>query len=156
MLVLRDASQLTGSVTIDIGGTAEEARINSPLYDQTQIEARSQEFRVASNGNATFEWLIGTFFEDVDRNYGQTLPTPGYDAITERLFGVGSEDLLAPPDTPFFSRLSYNLQQFAVFGEGTWHFADAWAATLGARYYDYDEDRVLNFGGFFAAPPTPP
>jgi iron complex outermembrane receptor protein len=48
--------------------------------------------------------------------------------------------------------LSYNLQQFAIFGEGTWHFTDSWAATLGARYYDYDEDRVLNFGGFFAAP----
>ena len=152
VLVLRDASQLTGSVTIDIGGTAAEARLDSPLYDRTQLEARSQEFRIASNGKSTFEWLVGTFFEDVDRNYGQTLPTPGYDAITERLFGVGSEDLLAPPDTPFYSRLSYNLQQFALFGEGTWHFSDAWAATLGARYYDYDEDRVLNFGGFFAAP----
>jgi len=152
VLVLRDASQLTGSVTIDIGGTAAEARLNSPLYDRTQLEARSQEFRIASNGKSTFDWLVGTYFEDVDRDYGQTLPTPGYDAITERLFGVGSEDLLAPPDTPFYSRLHYNLQQFALFGEGTWHFAAAWSATLGARYYDYDEDRVLNFGGFFAAP----
>jgi iron complex outermembrane receptor protein len=152
VLVLRDASQLTGSVTIDIGGTAAEARLNSPLFDRTALEAHSQEFRIASNGSDAFEWLAGLFFEDVDRNYGQTLPTPGYDAITERLFGVGSEELLAPPDTPFFSRLSYNLQQFAIFGEGTWHFTDAWAATVGARYYDYDEDRVLNFGGFFAAP----
>ncbi|HEY7638254.1 MAG TPA: TonB-dependent receptor [Steroidobacteraceae bacterium] len=152
VLVLRDASQLTGSVTADIGGTPEEVRLNSPLFDRTQLEAHSLEFRIASNGHDTIEWLVGTFFEDVDRKYGQTLPTPGYDAITERLFGVVSTDLLAPPDTPFYSRLSYNLQQFALFGEGTWHFTDSWAATLGARYYDYDEDRVLNFGGFFAAP----
>jgi iron complex outermembrane recepter protein len=152
VLVLRDASQLTGSVTFDVGGTDAEIRIDSPLFDRTQLEAFSQEFRVSSNGSDTLQWLVGTFFEDVDRKYGQTLPTAGYDAITERLFGVSSADLLAPPDTPFFSRLQYNLQQFAIFGEGTWRFADAWAATLGARYYDYDEDRVLNFGGFFAAP----
>ncbi|MGH8239344.1 MAG: TonB-dependent receptor, partial [Steroidobacteraceae bacterium] len=138
VLVLRDASQLTGSVTMDVDGVPgdpPQARFNSPLYDRTQLEAFSQEFRIASNGSSTFQWLFGTFFEDVDRKYGQTLPTPGYDAITERLFGVSSEELLAPPDTPFYSRLSYNLQQFAVFGEGTWHFADQWAATVGARYY---------------------
>ena len=152
VLVLRDASQLTGSVTLDVGGNATQARFNSPLYDRTALEAVSQEFRIASNGNSTFDWLVGTFFEDVDRDYGQTLPTPGYDAFSiTSAFGADSSTTGAPPDTPFYSRLSYNLQQFAVFGEGTWHFADQWAATLGARYYQYDEDRVLTFGGVFSA-----
>ena len=152
VLVLRDASQLTGSVTLDVGGNATQARFNSPLYDRTQLEAVSQEFRIASNGNDSFQWLIGTFFEDVDRKYGQTLPTPGYDAFSiTSAFGADSSTTGAPPDTPFYSRLSYNLQQFAVFGEGTWRFANAWAATLGARYYKYDEDRVLTFGGVFSA-----
>ena len=146
VLVLRDASQLTGSVTVDLG-FPDEARIDSPLFDRTQLEAFSQEFRVSSNDSGPFQWLIGTFFEDVDRKYGQTLPTAGYDALT----GVDSTTLNAPPDTPFYSRLTYNLQQFAVFGEATWHFADQWAATLGARYYDYDENRVLTFGGLFSA-----
>ena len=152
VLVLRDASQLTGSVTVDLGGDPDIVRLNSPLYDRTQLEARSQEFRISSNGNDTFQWLFGTFYEDVDRNYGQTLPTPGYDAfsITSPL-AADSSTTGAPPDTPFFSRLSYNLQQFAVFGEGTWRFADQWAATLGARYYEYDEDRVLTFAGVFSA-----
>ena len=68
--------------------TAAEARLNSPLFDRTQLEAHSQEFRVASERQRHLQWLVGAFFEDVDRNYGQTLPTPGYDAITERLFGV--------------------------------------------------------------------
>lgn len=152
VLVLRDASQLTGSVTLDVGGNAAQARFNSPLFDRTQLEAHSQEFRIASNGNDAFQWLVGTFFEDVDRKYGQTLPTPGYDAFSiNSAFGADSSDTGAPPDTPFYSRLSYNLQQFAVFGEGTWRFADTWAATVGARYYEYDEDRVLTFGGVFSA-----
>jgi len=152
VLVLRDASQLTGSVTFDIGGTADEVRFDSPLFDRTQLEAFSQEFRVSSSGEGLFQWLLGTFYEDVDRRYGQTLPTPGYDAMTRRLFDVDSSDFGAPPDTPFFSRLEYNQQQFAVFGEGTFNFTDQWALTAGARYYDYDEDRVLTFAGLFAAP----
>jgi iron complex outermembrane recepter protein len=152
VLVLRDASQLTGSVSLDVGGNATQARFNSPLFDRTQLEAVSQEFRIASNDNDTFQWLVGTFFEDVDRRYGQTLPTPGYDAFSITSgFEADSSDTGAPPDTPFFSRLSYNLQQFAVFGEATWRFADQWAATLGARYYEYDEDRVLTFAGVFSA-----
>ncbi|MGH8186459.1 MAG: TonB-dependent receptor, partial [Steroidobacteraceae bacterium] len=82
----------------------------------------------------------------------QTLPTPGYDAFSiTSAFGADSSDTGAPADTPFFSRLSYNLQQFAVFGEGTWRFTDRWAATVGARYYEYDEDRVLTFAGVFSA-----
>jgi iron complex outermembrane receptor protein len=152
VLVLRDASQLTGSVTWDIGGEPEEIRFDSPLFDRTQLEAFSQEFRVSSAGEGSFQWLVGSFFEDVDRNYGQTLPTPGYDAVWLRQVGQTPGDVGAPVDTPFFSRLSYNLQQWAIFGEGTYNFTDQLALTAGARYYNYDEDRVLTFAGFFAAP----
>src|SRR4030095_398939 len=75
VLVLRDASQLTGSVTLQVGGEPTQARFNSPLYDRTQLEAVSQEFRIASNGNDSFQWLGGTFFGEADRKYGQTLAT---------------------------------------------------------------------------------
>ena len=45
VVVLRDASQLTGSVTIDLGGTADQARVTSPLFDRTNLYAFSQELR---------------------------------------------------------------------------------------------------------------
>jgi iron complex outermembrane receptor protein len=153
--VLRDASQLTGSVTVDVGGTAAEARITSPLIDSTKLKVFSQEVRLASTGESTVDWLLGGFYQDVDRHYGQDLPTPGYDAITSRLFDVVSTDLNAPPDTPFYSNLIYKLKQYGIFGEATWHASEQWAFTAGLRYYDFKEDRVLNFGGFFADP-TPP
>jgi iron complex outermembrane recepter protein len=153
--VLRDATQLTGSVTFDVGGTDSEVRISSPLYDRTKLNVFSQEVRLSSAGSEQFQWLAGAFYQDVDRRYGQSLPTPGYDAITQRLSGVDSSDLNAPPDTPFFSDLSYSLRQYALFGEGTWFFTPQWSATGGLRYYRFDEDRVLNFGGYFADP-TPP
>jgi len=148
--VLRDASQLTGSVTKNLGGTDDDARLDSPLHDDTDYTSFSQEIRLASTGEGSFQWLVGAFYQQTDRKYGQTLPTPGYDALTQSLIGADSSDFNAPPDTPFYSRLSYDFQQFGVFGEATYRFSPEWALTGGVRYYDYDEDRVLTFAGLFA------
>ena len=152
VVVTRDATSLTGSVTFDIGGTASEVRISSPLIDSTSLHAFSQEVRFASTESGDFQWVAGAFFQDMGRRYGQRLPTVGYDAITRRLFNTDSAANGSPPDNPFFSSLSYDFQQFAVFGEGTYTFTDQISLTAGVRYYDFKEDRLLTFGGFFAAP----
>jgi iron complex outermembrane receptor protein len=151
LVVLRDASQLTGSVTLSLGSTIPaEVRLNSPLYDTTKLEAFSQEVRLASDGGGSFEWLIGAFYQDIDRDYGQNLPTPGYDALLVRLGLPPSSGFNAPPDTPYFSNVPYSFNQFALFGEGTVHFNEQWALTGGLRYYDFEEDRRLTFAGVFA------
>ena len=156
VVVLRDASQLTGSVTLTLGGatgipvTPAEVRLNSPLIDTTALKSFSQEVRLASDGGGAFEWLVGAFYQDIDRDYGQNLPTPGYDALLVRLGLPPSSAFNAPPDTPYFSNVPYEFQQFALFGEGTWRFSEQWAVTGGLRYYDFDEDRLLTFAGVFA------
>jgi len=148
--VKRDASQLTGSVTIDLGGTAAQARLNSPLYDVTSLQSWSQELRLASTGEGAFQWLAGAYYQKTKRTYGQDLPTPGYDALTDALVGADSADFNSPPDTPFYSHLHYNFKQFAAFGEATYRFSPAWGVTGGLRYYDFSEDRTLTFAGLFA------
>ena len=157
--VLRDASQLTGSVTYQLGGTSADVRTNSPLYDRHHLKALSQELRLASNGNGALQWLGGIYFEHLKRDYGQDLPTPGYDAIVTRLLGPGvtSDVFGAPPDTPFYSDLHYNFTQYAAFGELTYKFTNQTSFTAGARWFRFDEDRTLYFGGLFSAPtgPTP-
>jgi iron complex outermembrane receptor protein len=166
--VLRDASQLTGSVTYDVSGASSLApftspelqslvRMNSPLYDRTGLNVISQEVRVASNGSQNIDWLAGGFFQHVDRHYGQDLPTPGYDAFSRTLplgvFGFpDSAATGAPADTPFYSDLSYRLKQYAAFGEATWHLTNQWALTGGLRYYKFTEDKNLYFAGVFSAP----
>jgi iron complex outermembrane receptor protein len=148
--VTRDATQLTGSVTVQPIGITDPAivRIPSTLVDATDLKAFSQEIRLSSGGTGTFDWLVGAFYHDVDRKYGQSLPTPGWDAAT----GIDNTTAGAPADNPFWSRLSYDFKQFAAFGEGTWHFNEQWRLTGGVRYYDFDEDRVLTFAGAFSAP----
>jgi len=151
--VLRDATQLSGSVTYDALKVTDQAdvRLNSPLYDRTGLNVFSQEVRVASNGNQLIDWLAGGFFQHVDRHYGQNLPTPGYDAVV----GAPSQDFGTPTaDTPFYSDLSYRLKQYAAFGEATWHVTNQWALTAGLRYYKYTEDKNLLFGGAFGFVPA--
>ncbi|HEY2809654.1 MAG TPA: TonB-dependent receptor [Steroidobacteraceae bacterium] len=149
--VLRDATQLTGSVTYDILGDADpniqaDARINSPLYDRTSLNAISEELRLASTDNTVVQWLVGGFFQRVNRHYGQDLPTPGFDAI----IGTPSSAFNAPPDTPFYSDLRYSLKQYAAFGEVTWNITHQFAVTGGLRYYRFNEDKDLLFAGLFA------
>lgn len=155
VVVLRDASQLTGSVTLTLNGTrniatSADVRLNSPLYDTTSLKSFSQEVRLASDGGGTFEWLVGAFYQDIDRDYGQNLPTPGYDALLTRLGLPTSATFNAPPDTPYFSQVPYDFEQLAVFGEGTVHFGEQWSLTGGLRYYDFEENRLLTFAGVFA------
>jgi len=153
--VLRDATQLTGSVTYDLGGDGDQVRINSPLFDRTHLNVLSQELRLASAGDTSLIWLVGGFFQHVSRRYGQDLPTPGYDALTQTLIGTDSAANNAPPNTPFYSDLTYRLKQYAAFGEATYKATDNLSLTGGLRYYKFSEERVLNFGGVFASP-TPP
>jgi len=148
--VLRDATQLTGSVTVDILGNVPNieaaARVNSPLYDRTSLNVVSEEIRLGSSGNEQVEWLVGGFFQHVNRRYGQDLPTPGYDA----LISTPGSATNAPVDTPFFSDLSYRLKQYAAFGEATWHVTTQLALTGGLRYYRFTEDKNVLFAGAFA------
>ncbi|HKS92600.1 MAG TPA: TonB-dependent receptor, partial [Tepidiformaceae bacterium] len=158
VLVLRDATQLSGSVTFDVFADAftpknpAGVRTNSPLYDRTHLNVISQEIRLASNGKRTIDWLIGGFFQHTGKRYGQSLPTPGYDALNASFGYPLGTDPLAPPDMPFWSDLSYRERQYAAFGEGTWHATDRLSLTAGIRYYKFNEDRVLNFHGVFSAP----
>jgi iron complex outermembrane receptor protein len=151
--VLRDATQLTGSVSVDVN--IPEVRVNSPLFDRTHLNVTSEELRLASNGKSTVDWLAGGFFQHVGRRYGQDLPTPGYDSFNAAAGFPLGQNPVGLVDTPFFSDISYRLQQYAAFGEATWHITDQWGLTGGLRYYHYKEDRVLHFNGVFAAA-TPP
>jgi iron complex outermembrane receptor protein len=158
VVVTRDASSLSGSVSLSLAGSrtppvvlpSAQVRLDSPLIDTTSLEAFSQEVRLSSDTSRSIEWLVGAFYQDIDREYGQDLPTPGYDALLMSLGFPPSAAFNAPADTPYFSDVPFTFKQFALFGEATLHFNEQWALTGGLRYYDFDEDRTLTFAGVFA------
>ncbi|MGB3165333.1 MAG: TonB-dependent receptor [Alteraurantiacibacter sp.] len=153
ILVSRDASALTGSVSVDLGYPDEAVFLPSNLRDTTDLETITQEVRFASDTLSPFQWVLGGFYSDTARFYRQRLPTPGYDAFTDAVLGDGTSAAVAngfPADSPFNSDLPYDIDQIAVFGEATYAVTDAFDVTVGARYYDFEETRIITTGGLFA------
>ena len=153
ILVSRDASALTGSVSVDLGFPAAAVLLPSNLRDTTKVRSFTQEIRLSSAKEGPFQWVLGGFYSSTDRIYAQRLPTPGYDAFTDARLGAGTSAGAAngfPRNSPFNSDLPYNLKQYAVFGEGTYDLTDALTLTAGGRYYDFKEVRTITSGGLFA------
>ncbi|WP_188235988.1 TonB-dependent receptor [Sphingopyxis sp. LK2115] len=153
ILVSRDASALTGSVSVDLGFPDAGVLLPSNLLDTTDLETWTQEVRVASDNDGPFQWLVGGFYSKIDRVYAQRLPTPGYDAFTDARLGAGTSAAVAngfPADSPYNADLPYDIKQFAIFGEISYDISDAFTATAGGRYYDFKETRSFVSGGLFA------
>ena len=152
ILVSRDASALTGSVSVDLGFPDEAVNLPSNLRDTTDLNQFTQELRLASTGAGPLQWVVGGFYSDVDRFYRQRLPTPGYDAFTDAEFGDGTAVAVAngfPLDSPYNSDLPYDIKQKAIFGEASYDFGQ-FKVTGGGRYYDFDEKRDFISGGLFS------
>ena len=145
VLVVRDAGALTSSINGGSDGFPENVyTLDAPLNDATTANVWSQEVRVAG-GTDTFPWVAGGFFSHTGRDYGQDLPVIGYEALT----GTPTAGLRAPRDTLFFSDLSYSLNQFALFGEGTFTVTPRFSVTGGLRYYHFSEEKEQIFDGIF-------
>ena len=152
ILVSRDASALTGSVSSDLEFDDDAINLPSNLHDTTDVQAYTQEIRLSSTGEGPLQWVVGGFYANTDRFYRQRLPTPGYDAATDAVFGAGTSAAVAngfPANSPYNSDLPYTLKQTAVFGEFTYDVTDKLSATAGGRYYDYKEVRSFKTGGLF-------
>ncbi len=152
ILVSRDASALTGSVSVDLGFPDAAVRLPSNLRDATKLKQFTQEVRLSSDYDGPFQWLFGGFCSDVDRTYEQRLPTPGYDAFTDAALGAGTSAAVAngfPANSPYNSDLPYSIKQKALFGEVSYEFGSL-TATGGLRWYDFEEERTFKSGGLFA------
>ena len=154
ILVSRDASALTGSVSVDLGYPDAGVLLPSNLRDSTDLKQTTFEARVSSNSDGRFQWLFGAFTSNVEREYGQYLPTPGYQQVTDDTLGAGTSAAVANGfpdlDSPYNASLPYDIEQFAIFGELSFDVTDEFALTVGGRWYDFSESRRFYSGGLFA------
>ena len=159
VLVRRDATQLTGSITGQIGAitptglSAAVYTLDAPLSDTTDVEVFTQELRIASNGDGALDWVAGVFYSDIERNYAQSLDVPGFEAALlaeDPANAFPTAGVAAGTDVLYFSAVPYDFEQFALFGEVSYAFTDRLTATLGLRYFDFEEERELTFDGIFA------
>lgn len=157
VLVVRDTTQLLASITAQptIFDSPDFADITAPLIDSTDVEVFTFEGRVASNDDGPLQWVLGAFYSDIERLYGQVLSAPGYEDFFEQEIIGGAFDFrgtfpLAGVDEPFWSSIPYDFEQIAIFGEATYSFNDRLEVTAGLRWFDFKESRILNFDGLLA------
>ncbi|HEV8657696.1 MAG TPA: TonB-dependent receptor [Thermoanaerobaculia bacterium] len=143
--VLRDAGALTASITGGSIGLPENVyTLDSPLDDFTRARAATEELRLA--GTATrLQWLVGGFYANTRRNYGQQLLVSGFTALSK----IPTASVIAPTDGLFWSDLRYKFRQSALFGEATYSATDKIDLTGGLRWYDFNERRSQIFDGIF-------
>ncbi|MBL8559136.1 MAG: TonB-dependent receptor [Hyphomonadaceae bacterium] len=147
VLVYRDATALTGSITGGSLGLAENVfTLNAPLIDTTSVNTFTQEVRLSSDTGGRVQWVVGAFYSDQERNYAQDLQVRGFSALT----GIPTASVRAPTDSLYFSTVPYDLTQYAIFGEATYAVNDKLNVTAGVRYANYEESRLLTFDGIFA------
>ena len=154
ILVSRDASALTGSVSVDVGMPEAAVLIGSNLLDPTDVEQTTVEVRFASNNSGPLQWVSGIFWSDTERVYAQRLPTPGYTGATDAALGAGFYASTINGyglDSPYNADLPYDLEQIAVFGEFNYDINERLQLTFGGRYYDYEESRTITQGGWFSS-----
>jgi iron complex outermembrane receptor protein len=147
VLVKRDATALTASITGGSIGLAENVYVlDAPLFDATTANVWTQEVRLSGRARDRFHWVGGLFYSHQNRDYGQSLPVNGFEELT----GIPTTGLRAPTDVLFFSDLDYSLNQFGLFGEGTYEFTPEFSLTGGLRFYHFGEDKEQIFDGIFA------
>jgi len=170
ILVSRDASALTGSVSVSgliqkrdvVTGAIipgpfpaldpDIINLGSNLRDTTKLNQFTQEVRLASTGSGPLQWVFGGFLSDVERGYKQRLPTPGYDAfIDAQAPGLSAivDNGFGLVDNPYHADLPYQIHQRALFGEGSYKLGQ-FKATAGGRYYWFKENRRFHSGGLFS------
>jgi iron complex outermembrane recepter protein len=143
--VVRDATALTSSITREVLGVSEAVyTIDAPLDDVTKAHGWTEELRF-SGGRNRFRWVAGGFYADSTKTYAQDLIVAGFTAAT----GIPSQGLRAPTDHLFFSDLSYDTTQWALFGEGTFSVTEKFDVTGGVRYYNFTDDKEQIFDGLF-------
>ena len=158
ILVSRDASALTGSVSVDLGFAESDVLLPSNLRDTTDLKQTTFEARVSSNNDGRVQWLAGAFISDTERKYLQYLPTPGYGAATDAYGAAQVPPFTAADvangfpdlDSPYNALLPYDIEQIAIFGEVNFDVSDALQLTVGGRWYDFEESRRFYSGGLFA------
>jgi iron complex outermembrane receptor protein len=157
ILVVRDSTALTASITGgdpasgNIGLPEDIYTLNAPLDDRTTAHGWTQELRLSGGKEKDrLQWVVGGYYADQKRHYGQHLVVDGFEALTAAHgINIPTAGPYAPKDNLFWSDLNYDLKQYAFFGEGTFAVTDKFSLTGGLRYYNYKEDKGQIFDGIF-------
>lgn len=125
---------------------------NDPIGYRQNIQKNtkfSQEFRLLAQGEL-LDWVAGLFYEKSDEQWDFDVVAQGYNE-SQSMANYLAGNLVwrgnpipsrLPDDTWWFSADRTHWEQWAVFGEVTWHINDQWNAIFGGRWFDRTMDKA--------------
>ena len=110
--------------------------------DGTQLQVRQQsdfsaEIRLASNGDGNFNWQIGAYYLNIDREVGISLGADLGLGVSRELFNAPGSD---NPTTQLFHD-AFKTDVYALFASVDANLTDRFALSLAGRY-DIEDRRV--------------
>jgi iron complex outermembrane receptor protein len=120
------------------------------------IHQFQEELRLVSGADQRLRWITGAYFEHLTRFFPQNIPTTNFDSVFGAEIGdptFNSQTLYGTP-TPndiFYGTIHITERQFALFGEATYAITPKLDLTLGARYFNFQDDFSLFFTGIAGA-----
>ena len=129
------------------GATVDSDFFNSYRYISND-DKLTAELRLSSQGDS-FDWIVGAYFEESKDSWLAPFATPTtggrgdyetgnvYQGSISHQYWEWYFDTALPNAREHWSSGSHtDWEQFAVFGEATWHISDNWELTVGGRYFD--------------------
>ena len=118
------------------------------LSNATRVKDFIQEIRLVSKDDesARFRWIAGAFYDHQQKDFSQDLVSNG---ISGANGGASSGfDAFVFPDDIYLFRAHFKERQFALFGEGSYKITTALTATVGLRYFNFDQRYDVSDTGF--------
>ncbi len=113
------------------------------INDQT-AERFTQEFRLTSTNDSRLQWMVGAFYEKTDDWWDYVFAEVADLANTPfgYYWALNYETYIPNTNSWWKEIYSSKTEQLAFFGEMNYAITDKFSATVGARWFEYDRDRV--------------
>jgi len=99
--------------------------------DQSDQKTFNQELRLVSQGDQRWNWIVGVFYNRFTQDSSSREFTPGY---PEFLGAPGATTL------EYMEHFNETFEERAVYGELGFKLTEKWQATVGARWFKFDDD----------------
>ncbi|HET7204718.1 MAG TPA: TonB-dependent receptor [Steroidobacteraceae bacterium] len=103
--------------------------------DDLEEETFNQELRLVSQGTQKWSWIVGAFYNRYEGDAIASEYTPGIPEWYGYPEGF--------PDLEYRATSDRTFEEKAVFGELGYRLTDRWQVTVGARWFDYDDELSL-------------
>jgi outer membrane receptor protein involved in Fe transport len=103
--------------------------------DDVEEKTFNQELRLVSKGTQKWNWIAGAFYNRYEGDSVASEYTPG---IPE-WYGLPADF----PDLEYRATSNRTFEEKALFGELGYKVTDRWQVTVGARWFDYDDELSL-------------